>query len=181
MTIRRSVLLSCLLLLLLLPGAVAAAPHGVQSSFAIPAAQSAPAGQSGEGEPDEVDRGQTRVVAVVPFVNISRDVADDWIGHGIAETIVADLETLGGIVVIGRDAVAAALGDGVPASEAAAVARLGSDLGAGWLVTGGYQRSGQRLRITTRLVDAHTQGRGLFSPADRRRRVHCGGDNPFLG
>ena len=111
MTNRRSVLLSCLLLLL--PGAVAAAPHGVQSSFAIPAAQSAPAGQSGEGEPDAVDRGQTRVVAVVPFANISRDVADDWIGHGIAETIVADLETLGGIVVIGRDAVAAALGDGV--------------------------------------------------------------------
>ena len=140
MIIRRPVLLSCLLLL---PAAAAAAVHGVPPPFsAMPGAQAAPAGQSGEGATAAVDRGPARSVVVVPFSNISRDAADDWIGDGIAETVAADLESLGTMVVIGRDA--------------AAATRLGRDLGVGWVVTGGYQRVGQRLRITARLVDART-------------------------
>ena len=155
MTIRRPVLLSCLLLL---PAGAAAAVHGVPPPFSVmPAAQAAPTGQSGEGATAAVDRGPARSVAVVPFSNISRDAADDWIGDGIAETVAADLESLGNMVVIGREAVASALGAGALASpDAAAATRLGRDLGAGWVVTGGYQRVGQRLRITARLVDVRT-------------------------
>ncbi|MEE3201924.1 MAG: hypothetical protein VX262_01365, partial [Acidobacteriota bacterium] len=33
-------------------------------------------------------------VAVIPFVNITGNTADDWIGIGIAETITAELERL---------------------------------------------------------------------------------------
>ncbi len=152
---RWSVLLLCLLLL---PAAAAAGVRAVPPPFsAMPAAQAAPAGQSGEAETDEVEPGTARSVAVVRFANISRDAADDWIGDGIAETVAADLESLGTMVVIGREAVASVLGDGAPASrDATAVARLGRDLGVGWVVTGGYQRVGQRLRITARLVDART-------------------------
>ena len=157
MTIRRPVLLSCLLLL---PAGAAAAVHGVPPPFSVmPAAQAAPTGQSGEGATAAVDRGPARSVAVVPFSNISRDAADDWIGDGIAETVAADLESLGNMVVIGREAVASALGAGAlasPDADAAVATRLGRDLGAGWVVTGGYQRVGQRLRITARLVDAQT-------------------------
>ena len=155
MTIRRPVLLCCLLLL---PAGAAAAVHGVQPPFSVmPAAQAAPTGQSAEGATAAVDRGPARSVAVVPFSNISRDAADDWIGDGIAETVAADLESLGNMVVIGREAVASALGAGALASpDAAAATRLGRDLGAGWVVTGGYQRVGQRLRITARLVDVRT-------------------------
>ena len=153
MTIRRPVLLSCVLLL-----PAAAGVRGVPLPFsAMPAAQAARAGQSGEAETGEVEPGPARSVAVVPFSNISRDAADDWIGDGIAETVAADLELLGKMVVIGREAVASAFGDGIPASpDLAAVARLGRDLGAGWVVTGGYQRVGQLLRITARLVDVRT-------------------------
>ena len=135
MTICWPVLLSSVVLL---PGAAAAVVHGVPSSvFVRLAAQSAPAGQSGEGEPDEVDQGHTRAVAVVPFVNISRDAADDWIGDGIAETVAADLESLGTLVVIGREAVASVLADGESESpDAAAATRLGRELRAGWVITG---------------------------------------------
>ena len=111
MTIRRPGLLSCLLLL---PAGSAAAVHGVPPPFSVmPAAQAAPTGQSGEGATAAVDRGPARPVAVVPFSNISRDAADDWIGDGIAETVAADMESLGNMVVIGREAVASALGAGV--------------------------------------------------------------------
>ena len=146
MTIRWLVLLSCLLLL---PAAVSAAVFGVPPlSSAGPAAQAAPAGQWGKGETDTVDRGPARSVAVVPFSNISRDTADDWIGDGIAETVAADLESLGTMVVIGRDAVSS--------QDAPAVTRLGRVLDVGWVVTGSYQRVGRQLRITARLVDART-------------------------
>ena len=159
MTIRWPVLLFCLGLPCT---AAAAAVHGVPPFSVRPAAQLTPAGQSGEGELDEVDQGQTRAVAVVPFVNISRDVADDWIGDGIAETVAADLESLGTLVVIGREAVASVLDDGESESPDAAATRLGRELGAAWVITGGYQRSGQLLRITARLVDAST---GLVAEA----------------
>ena len=153
MTIRWSVLL----LGLLLPAAAGAAVHGPPLFSALPAAQSAPAGQSGLVGTDAVTLGPARSVAVVPFSNISQDAADDWIGDGIAETVAADLESLGGLVVIGRAAVVSALGGGVPASpDRAAAARLGQHVGAGWVVTGGYQRIGQLVRITARLVDTRT-------------------------
>jgi TolB-like protein len=146
MTIRWPVLLSCLLLL---PAAVAAAVRGGSLPFTVsPAAQAAPAGQWGEEGTDAVDRGPARSVAVVPFSNISRAAADDWIGDGIAETVAADLESLGTMVVIGKDAVAS--------QDAVVATRLGRVLGVEWVVTGGYQRIGQRIRITARLVDART-------------------------
>ena len=157
MTIRWFVPLSCLLLLTLATSTPAAVRQLPPPFSATLAAQAVPAGGSGEGETDAAALAPSRSVAVMPFSNISKDAADDWIGDGIAETVGADLESLGDMVVFGRAMVASALGDGVPASpDAAAAARLGRDLGAGWVVTGGYQRLGQMLRITARLVDART-------------------------
>ena len=118
------------------------------------AAQKVPEGQSGGEERDEVDLVQERSVAVVPFWNISQDAGDDWIGDGIAETVVTDLESQGEILVVGREVVAAVLGESAPAlPDTAWAARLGRNVGVRWIVTGGYQRVGQQLRITARLVD----------------------------
>ena len=41
----------------------------------------------------EAERVGSEVIAVVPFVNISGDPADDWIGSGIAATVVAGCHT----------------------------------------------------------------------------------------
>ena len=154
MTIRWFVPLSCLLLLTLATSGAAAGRQFPPPLAATPAAQAV---RSGEGEAGAVDLPPARSVAVMPFSNISKDAADDWIGDGIAETVGADLESLGDMMVIGREMVAAALGEGGPASsDAAAAALVARDLGVGWVVTGGYQRLGQMLRITARLVDAGT-------------------------
>ena len=110
----------------------------------------------------------SRAVAVAPFTNISANPADDWIGAGIAETVSADLQRLGAAVLIGRDVIddtvstgaASTGGTGSPGAEGASAERAaqeaGRRLGAAWLVTGGYQRLGDRLRITARLVDTAT-------------------------
>ncbi|MYH31785.1 MAG: hypothetical protein F4137_23770 [Acidobacteria bacterium] len=100
-------------------------------------------------------------IIVVPFANVSRQPADDWIGAGLAETIAADLRNAG-LSVVGHGTVDAA----------DAPARYGNGNGNGWfdgtaldtyrrrgvawLVDGTLQRVGERLRITTRLVDVAT-------------------------
>ena len=102
-------------------------------------------------------------VAVAPFENISAAPSDDWIGAGIAETLSADFERLDAVSVVGRARLAAearALGDGTPSSGAGDAERVLREVsrrrGAAWLVTGGYQRLGEQMRITARLVDTGT-------------------------
>ena len=102
----------------------------------------------------------TDVVAVIPFDNISGAPGNDWIGAGIAETLMADLQDATTVDVIARDAVSEAMDTigftgAVPVGDAA-VLEVGRRLGARWLVTGGYQRLGDQLRITGRLIEVRT-------------------------
>ncbi len=96
------------------------------------------------------------LVAVAPFANISAEPADGWMGAGIAATVAADLEQLDGVSVVGGEAFAGST-LATRASEGDAPARARSrELGAVWLVTGGYQRVGDQLRITARVIDVET-------------------------
>ena len=96
-------------------------------------------------------------VAVLSFINISGDSADDWIGTGIAESLASDLNRAGVAAVRTETASlprATEVGLGLPE----AILETGRSLGASLLVTGAYQRSGDRLRITARVFDAGTAG-----------------------
>ncbi|MGE5344452.1 MAG: protein kinase domain-containing protein [Acidithiobacillales bacterium] len=95
-------------------------------------------------------------VAVVDFENVTKGPEDDWIGTGIAETVTADLKTLGAAPVIGRDRVFEVWrnlgGPEAPSPERLAT-HLGREVGATWVVAGGYQRVGETVRITARLTE----------------------------
>ncbi len=99
-------------------------------------------------------------VAVAPFLNISAEPADDWMGTGIAETVSADLERLDGVWVVAREALRGEMAGAAfdpRDDDAERTARAASRRrGAAWLVTGGYQRLGDRMRITARVVDTAT-------------------------
>ena len=100
---------------------------------------------------DVAPRERPTSVAVIPFTNISQHPGDTWLSRGIAETVTADLGELRGLAVIGPEQ----LWDTGQVNLGGALAvDLGRQLGATWLVHGGYQRVGQRIRITARLVDA---------------------------
>ena len=75
-------------------------------------------------------------VAVAPFANVSGTPEDAWFGAGIAETLAASLQS-----------------EGLPVLLAAGGA---GPRDARWTIEGGYQRLGDRLRITARLADAST-------------------------
>ena len=110
-------------------------------------------------EPEEPPAPEN-AVAVIPFSNITREPSDDWIGSGIAETVTADLKSISGLVVIGRERVFDAMRS-LGSSDAGSVdERVSTDVGrklrATWLVSGGYQRLGDSIRITARAVEVAT-------------------------
>ena len=97
-----------------------------------------------------------RAVAVLPFSNISGQPGDEWIGRGIADTVVTDLQRGGAVSVIGPEVMpqmARSLGADLSEGSERRVAELGQRIGAAWVVTGSYQRLGDRVRITARVVD----------------------------
>ena len=78
-------------------------------------------------------------IAVAPFINISGAAADDWIGHGIAETVSADLEQLDVLSLVRRDTLIGAVPStsvSVEDREQQTVRRVSRQLGAAWLVSG---------------------------------------------
>ena len=90
-------------------------------------------------------------IAVLDFTNVSTDREFAWLSSGIAETVTNDLRAAGTHRIIDRLRVVEA------------VRRVGVDLGAlrkelhlDLAVVGSFQRSGDRLRITARVVDAGT-------------------------
>ncbi len=102
----------------------------------------------GAGEPNRhID--EAPAIAVLDFSNVSTDREFAWLSSGIAETVTNDLRAAGTRRIIDRVRVVEA------------VRRVGTDLFAlrGELhldhaVVGSFQRSGARLRITARVVDA---------------------------
>ncbi len=97
-------------------------------------------------------------VAVLPFVNISGVPDDDWIGAGMAETVTAELFGRPPLTPIGRGPVAEAMrtlaSSGESLDSDMDFVEVGRAVGARLVAGGGYQRVGDRMRVTARLVDA---------------------------
>jgi DNA-binding winged helix-turn-helix (wHTH) protein/tetratricopeptide (TPR) repeat protein len=89
-----------------------------------------------------------RTIAVADFHNVTADGNDGWMAVGFAETVANDLRLSGDLRVIDRSSLPDSARHGV--LEAARAAQLD------FLVAGSYQRSGERLRITARIVDVAT-------------------------
>ena len=89
-------------------------------------------------------------LAVLEFENLSHDPSMDWLGTGIAETLTADLTKLKLLQIVSPERVHRAAAQQTGGRDAAA---LGEALRARWVVTGSFQRAGNRVRITPRLLD----------------------------
>jgi len=136
-----------LAILLLGVGLLAAAPGLVYFAFwpgsarrqtessTEPAVASPPANQA-----------QQRTVAVLPFVNLSGDAAQEYFSDGMTEEITSHLARLAGLAVRARTSVARYKGSTRTARE------IGTDLDVAFLVEGSVRRAGDRIRVTASLV-----------------------------
>jgi len=98
---------------------------------------------------------EAAAIAVLDFTNVTNDKDLAWLSSGIAETVTNDLRSTGALRIIDRIRVVEAvrrLGPDLPA--------LARDLHLDLAVVGSFQRAGDRLRITARVVDT-TSGEAL--------------------
>ncbi len=100
-------------------------------------------------------------IAVLPFVNLSRDADQQYFSDGVTEDVSTELTRFRTIEVLARQS-AFALRD-QSADLRAAVARLGAD----YVLEGSLRRAGNRIRLTAQLIEV---GSGRQVWADRYDR-----------
>jgi adenylate cyclase len=89
-------------------------------------------------------------VAVLPFSNLSQDPTQEYFSDGVTEDLITGLSKVSGLFVIARNSVFTYKGRPVKVRD------VGRDLGVRYVLEGGVQRAGSRVRITAQLVDAST-------------------------
>jgi TolB-like protein/Tfp pilus assembly protein PilF len=100
-------------------------------------------------------------LAVLPFVNTNPDSADDYLGYGFAAELTRALDRLPGLSVAARSSAFGLQGRGEPPRT------IGRRLNVGTVLEGSIRRAGERLRVTTHLVDVN-EGFDLWSDTYER-------------
>jgi serine/threonine-protein kinase len=95
-------------------------------------------------------------IAVLPFVNGSADSENEYFSDGISEDLIHALSKLPNLRVLGRTSTFAFRG------RAHDVRAIGAELGVANVLTGSVRRAGNRIRLTTDLIDVKT-GFSLWS------------------
>jgi TolB-like protein/Tfp pilus assembly protein PilF len=95
-------------------------------------------------------------IAVLPFQNLSADPEQEFFADGLTEDIITALSRIGGLWVIARGSTFTYKGKPADAKQ------VGRDLGVRYVMEGSVRRAGERLRVTTQLVDA-TTGRQVWA------------------
>jgi len=86
--------------------------------------------------------------AVLPFANMSEDPKQEFLCDGMTEEIITALSKVPNLVVIARNSTFTYKGKPVK------VKQVSEELGVRYVLEGGFQRSGDRVRITVQLIDA---------------------------
>jgi adenylate cyclase len=89
-------------------------------------------------------------IAVLPFVNMSEDPKQEFLGDGITESIITALSKVPRLYVIARNSTFTYKGKPVK------IKQVSEELGVRYVLEGSVQRSGDRVRITAQLIDALT-------------------------
>src|SRR5712672_3116643 len=89
-------------------------------------------------------------VAVLPFTNMSGDPEQEFVSDGIAEDVITALSHYPSLFVIARNSTFTYKGRAVD------VKQVGRELGVRYVLEGGMRKAGNRIRVTTQLIDAET-------------------------
>ena len=106
----------------------------------------------------------TRSIAVLPFVNASPDVENEYLSDGITDELIDALAKISGLRVSSRSSVFALKGKPLD------VRAVGALLGASVVLEGTVRKAGDRLRITAQLTSTD-DGRLLWSQRYDRQLV----------
>jgi TolB-like protein/tetratricopeptide (TPR) repeat protein len=86
-------------------------------------------------------------IAVLPFVNLSSDLENEYFSDGLTEELISALTNVKGMRVVARTSVFQFKG------KAEDVRKIGAQLNARMVLEGSVRKSGDHLRITAQLID----------------------------
>ena len=89
----------------------------------------------------------TQSIAVLPFVNMSNDIDNEYFCDGITEEIINALTKINQLKVIARTSSFAFKGKDIDIRE------VGNQLGVQTILEGSIKKSQERVRITAQLID----------------------------
>jgi TolB-like protein/Tfp pilus assembly protein PilF len=89
-------------------------------------------------------------IAVLPFLNLSGEPAQEYFSDGISEDIITALSKLRWFFVVARNSSFSYKGKAVNLKQVAA------ELGVGYVLEGSVRKEGERVRITAQLIDVAT-------------------------
>ena len=89
-------------------------------------------------------------IAVLPFRNLSGDLANEPFTHGIHDDLLTQLSGISALKTISRTTVM-----GYKNSDES-IPRIADELGVDVVLEGGVQRSGDRIRVNTQLIDGRS-------------------------
>ena len=104
---------------------------------------------------------QYRTIAVLPLQNLSGDPNQEAFSDGTTEALISDLSQIHSLAVISRTSVMRFKG------TTKTIREIARELPADAFVTGSWQRSGGRVRITAQLINASTE-RNVWAQAYER-------------
>jgi adenylate cyclase len=89
-------------------------------------------------------------IAVLPFVNMSKDPGQEYFSDGITEDLITDLSKISSVMVIARNSTFPYKGKPVQIKQVA------EDLGVRYVLEGSVRRAGDKIRINAQLIDTMT-------------------------
>jgi TolB-like protein len=95
----------------------------------------------------EVPSFPTARIAILPFRNMSPDTNDEYFAEGITEEIISTVSGISGLKVISRTSVMQYK------NTEKTVKEIGRELEVGSILEGSLRKSGNRIRVTTQLID----------------------------
>jgi adenylate cyclase len=103
----------------------------------------------------------SRSIAVLPFVNLSPDPANEYFSDGVMEEILMALAQIEGLKVISRTSAMRYRG------TQRSIREIGNELGVATILEGSVRHASDRVRITAQLIDARTDEHLWASRYDR--------------
>jgi TolB-like protein/class 3 adenylate cyclase/Flp pilus assembly protein TadD len=89
-------------------------------------------------------------VVVLPFVNLSSDLEQQYFADGITEDLTTDLSRIAGMFVISRNTAFTYRGRPIDTKQ------IGRELGVRYVLEGTVRRSGNQVRVNAQLIDAES-------------------------
>jgi serine/threonine protein kinase/Tfp pilus assembly protein PilF len=108
------------------------------------------AADSSDSRPGATSKAPDRSIAVLYFENLSGVKEDEYLRDGVTEDIITELSKIKGLKILSRPTVLPYRDKSVTAAQ------VGQQLNAAFVLAGSIRRAGNRLRITSQLVDAPT-------------------------